>query len=605
MFIFSVSLIKTDHMEGIARVSVLPNNPDDRGIHVYFVSGAHFGASTSWTYKRAPSIKHFKIRSGFTLNIQFYSSPTPAPANPDPDSDFDPAWDELDKRSPSFMGEFSYTGADLEEDIIIRKWHTIRMKKHPIHTSPNGASDGAVLTRTASYVPPSRYPGSTSSSSYSKFSVCMQYNYRKRVKNLHLSDLTLVKHLGIGASGIVELMKYNKTGSLYAIKQCSKGYKFNQEVSDLSLPLILKERNNLVRCLTHVGSENSKDHNRRLKFLVNIQFAFQTWNNCYMGIDYVPSGDLHYYLNKLHHFNEFESKFYLCEIISGLTCLHDSGIILRDLKPENILIGLEGHIKICDLGLSTSISIPSNSSGTSVERSSSMCGTSEYLAPEMIDAYYGRKQGYRFSIDIWSLGIVFYEMLFGFTPFVEQRQPLNQAAVINGNQNNNQNNGFNNNVLFNKILQDSIKFPPQFQQFNISRQCLQFILDLLNKNPQERIGSDKGASSLIKHSYLKTVNWLKLENLQIDAPSRIIDLSSKKSKDLSSSILMDQVIVKEFITRNGTIHHKNGINSKDHVNEKISGKILDENASVRMGEKGRREHFAGFSFINFLNPDFS
>ena len=102
---------------------------------------------------------------------------------------------------------------------------------------------------------------------------------------------------------------------------------------------------------------------------------------------------------------ESAAKFYICEIVLALECLHKHKIIFRDLKPQNILIGSDGHIVLTDFNLSKEVK-------SIDEMSTSFCGTVLYLAPEMLN-----KTGHSFTIDWYMLGVIFYELLVGLPPF--------------------------------------------------------------------------------------------------------------------------------------------------------------------------------------------
>jgi serine/threonine protein kinase len=137
---------------------------------------------------------------------------------------------------------------------------------------------------------------------------------------------------------------------------------------------------------------------------VKLAFAFQTKSKVYMIMHFVNGGELFFHLRREKKFDELRAKFYIAEIVLALDHLHKLGIIYRDLKPENVLIGVEGHIKLTDFGLSKL--------GANENLAYSFVGTPEYLAPEIIKGF-----GHSQKVDVWSLGLVLYEMLSGYQPF--------------------------------------------------------------------------------------------------------------------------------------------------------------------------------------------
>ena len=146
-------------------------------------------------------------------------------------------------------------------------------------------------------------------------------------------------------------------------------------------------------------------------FIVKLHHAFQNDDSLFFVTDFLNGGELFFHLANEIRFSEDRSRLYAAEIVLALEHLHANGIIYRDLKPENILLGHEGHVKITDFGLSK-LNHEANS------MTNTFCGTPEYLAPEVI-----RSQGYSFSVDCWSLGMLIYEMISGLNPF-------KQAALV-------------------------------------------------------------------------------------------------------------------------------------------------------------------------------
>lgn len=125
-----------------------------------------------------------------------------------------------------------------------------------------------------------------------------------------------------------------------------------------------------------------------------------------MALEFVIGGDLFDLLRDEQYFNNDVALFYASEIILTLEYLHSRNIVFRDLKPENILIAKDGHIKLTDFGFAKDITDG---------RTYTVCGTPEYMAPEVVN-----KDGHGKAADWWSLGIIIFEMLAGYSPFYDE-----------------------------------------------------------------------------------------------------------------------------------------------------------------------------------------
>lgn len=91
--------------------------------------------------------------------------------------------------------------------------------------------------------------------------------------------------------------------------------------------------------------------------------------------EFVPGGEIFRILRKEKLFPNDVALFYATEVIAAIAYLHQKGIVYRDMKPENILLGLDGHVKLSDMGFAKKIDDG---------KTFSVCGTPEYLAPEII-----------------------------------------------------------------------------------------------------------------------------------------------------------------------------------------------------------------------------
>jgi len=123
-----------------------------------------------------------------------------------------------------------------------------------------------------------------------------------------------------------------------------------------------------------------------------------------MSFEYVQGGEIFRLLRKEGQFPNDVALFYTTEILLALEYLHERDIAYRDLKPENLLIASDGHLKITDFGFAKKIT----------DRSFTLCGTPEYLAPELI-----MSTGHNKGVDWWALGVLIFEMLAGYPPFYD------------------------------------------------------------------------------------------------------------------------------------------------------------------------------------------
>ncbi|KAF9273553.1 camp-dependent protein kinase catalytic subunit, partial [Mortierella alpina] len=179
-------------------------------------------------------------------------------------------------------------------------------------------------------------------------------------------------------------------------------------------------------------------------------------------------------------FPEHVARFYTCEVLLALEYLHSHAVIYRDLKPENLLLDSMGHIKITDFGFAKHV--PQNMTWT-------LCGTPDYLAPEIIQS-----KGYGKAVDWWSMGVLMFEMCAGFPPFFDEDHIK----------------------LYGKIMAGKVKYPSHFQP------ALKDLLKrLLTADLTKRYGNLRGGATDIKnHPWFEGVNWDLVYSRQIEAPYR-------------------------------------------------------------------------------------
>ena len=207
-------------------------------------------------------------------------------------------------------------------------------------------------------------------------------------KALHLGMFDIGKPLGKGKFGRVYLAREKSTGFVCALKVLHK--------SELQQGKVEKQ----------VRREIEIQSNLRHPNILRLYGHFHDSKRIFLILEFAGKGELYKLLRKEERFPEWKAAQYIAQMAAALRYLHKKHVMHRDIKPENILVGIHGEIKISDFGWS--VHAPNN-------RRKTMCGTLDYLPPEMIkpgaDNYYDEK------VDLWSLGVLTYEFLVGQAPF--------------------------------------------------------------------------------------------------------------------------------------------------------------------------------------------
>jgi len=279
-------------------------------------------------------------------------------------------------------------------------------------------------------------------------------------------DFEILKLIGKGTFGQVFQVRKRDTKRIYAMKVLSK----KVIVQKKEIQHTIGERNILVRTATTESP-----------FIVGLKFSFQTAADLYLVTDYMSGGELFWHLQKEGRFVEERAKFYIAELILALRHLHQHDIVYRDLKPENILLDANGHIALCDFGLSKANLSQGDTTNT-------FCGTTEYLAPEVLLD----EQGYTKMVDFWSLGVLVFEMCCGWSPFyAEDTQQMYK------------------NIAFGKV---------RFPRDALSQEGRNFVKGLLNRNPSHRLGAKNDAEELMAHPFFNDIDWTALSRKTSQPP---------------------------------------------------------------------------------------
>lgn len=257
------------------------------------------------------------------------------------------------------------------------------------------------------------------------------------------------KELGRGSFSIVYLGKYTgpdnniiKNNKEVAIKKIKMKNIFNHH--SLKAKEILNEELNIMEFIKFNPHPN----------IVKCFDIIRNPDSVYIILEYCDSGDLRTILKK--PILEKYTQFYFCQLANGLKYLDNHGIIHRDIKPKNILLTKnKKKLKIADFGFAKKINTNYNLHDT-------ICGSPLYMAPEIVD-----KKAYNNQTDLWSIGMILYEMLFGFHPFNKCTTFLELETVVS---------------------KDTIEIPPPNSiNKSISEPCLSLLRYLLQKDVNKRI----------------------------------------------------------------------------------------------------------------------
>ncbi|ETV90376.1 AGC/PKA protein kinase [Aphanomyces invadans] len=279
-------------------------------------------------------------------------------------------------------------------------------------------------------------------------------------------DLQVLRTLGTGTFGRVKLVKHKLTGKPYAMKvmQKTQVVAYKQQIN------ILNEKNLLAMC----------NH----PFILKLFQTFKDQQCLYLLMEFVQGGELFAYLHNTERpggrLPNDHARFYASHVILALEYLHDRNIVYRDLKPENLLIDQEGYIKVVDFGFAK----------VCADRTYTLCGTPEYLAPELVLG-----KGHNKGVDYWAYGVLIFEMMVGCSPFVGNN-PSDQIQICRN------------------IVKEPLRFPSW-----IPGACKDIVTKLLDRDVSKRMGCNHGGTHAIRtHPWFHGVEWDKIVKKREPAP---------------------------------------------------------------------------------------
>lgn len=259
---------------------------------------------------------------------------------------------------------------------------------------------------------------------------CMKPSKSKSQKPWSLENFEIGRPLGKGKFGNVYLARERQTKFILALKVL-----FKKQLEKAGVEHQLRRE---VEIQSHLRHPN----------ILRLFGYFHDATRVYLILEFAPKGELYGELQRCGNFSEVRSATYIMELADALNYCHSKNVIHRDIKPENLLLGANGELKIADFGWS--VHTPSS-------RRSTLCGTLDYLPPEMIEGKtHDRK------VDMWSLGVLCYEFLVGKPPFEAKTHD----------------------ETYRRISRVEYTYPPQF---SISTGAKDLIAKLLKHNPLHRL----------------------------------------------------------------------------------------------------------------------
>ncbi|CAD8185797.1 unnamed protein product [Paramecium octaurelia] len=317
-------------------------------------------------------------------------------------------------------------------------------------------------------------------------------NSRKSEKDFQIIE----QCLGSGAYGSVQLVRDVNSRIYYARKTISKSkLKAQESIDNLKREVLIQKK------LCHPN-------------ILKLCYCYEDSSNVFLILEYAELGSLFSLIKRKQRLQEREAYVFFSQLLSGLEYMHKMQIVHRDLKPENLLITKSGDLKIGDFGWATQMP----------NYHKAFCGTTEYMSPEMIQS-----QTTDYKTDIWSLGVLLYEMVQGKPPFqgttfMEKSQKILSRSQVE----------FEFDVsdecksLINSLLQHTIHCRPSIDKIKNHQWML--------SQGQDRKGSLRSSSMISIKSTHYTSEVLesqsKINNLQFGQKSSIQEWEAMKFRSL-------------------------------------------------------------------------
>lgn len=406
-----------------------------------------------------------------------------------------------DKIERTFKKEGSDCNGDVQPNYIglysavthLKHDDTFSSNAHGSGSPPNyrgiGYDPNFMGSENTSYMPMESYYPDKQQSVYEQMwmtTAGKPYFVNSVLKNANSLDCFRCRTLiGRGSFGKVVLAEHIDSGKAVAIKILKK----HNVLLDDDRDAVFLERDVLHLTAYH-------------PFFAHLISTFQTKAHLYFVMEYINGGDMMFHMAENRKLSESIALFIAAEVILALKFLHEHNVIYRDLKLDNVMIDSEGHVRLTDFGMCRRLR-------HSEDFATTLCGTPDYMAPEIISS---RSPRYTTSVDWWALGVLLYEMVCGSTPF---RAPRNDEKTRTE-----------------MILKGRVSHYPH----HLSSLCKSAIKSFLTVNILERLGCCRDACS---HAFFQTIDFEDLEARRI-APPHNFHLKGNKNDLFDTSNFEDQ-----------------------------------------------------------------
>ena len=326
--------------------------------------------------------------------------------------------------------------------------------------------------------------------------------------------------LGSGSYGLVYLSRNKINNKYYAIKHMDKLH-LNKSLKSLS------------------GIQTEIDLQSRISHpnIVQILYAHESKKSFDLVMECAFYGSLFDFIRKNKSLPEEISFKFFIQIVNAIYFLHQNDLIHRDIKPENILLYESDNVKLCDFGWC--VGLNGGQRGT-------FCGTTEYMAPEMVN-----QKVYSKEIDIWSLGVLLYEMLHGHSPFIPNKPRFNEREVMEN------------------IKIHNLKFDKK-----VSKECKELITHLLDENRKSRFKIE----DVFNSSFVKKYEKLALNKSGITS---INNNNKKQTNKINYHNNINQNDCYSIIKKMENNNKNHGINENNNHPKcitNINNSLLNENS---------------------------